>query len=296
MGGIIMKITGVYIIKNKVNNLVYVGQSVDIMCRWWAHKQAAKNEKNQTHYTQIHQAMKKLGIDNFYIEVLEECEYQKLSEREIYWIAFYDSYNNGYNMTLGGESNRGETNGRAILTQADVEDIRMAYNNHIRFKDVYEKYAGTISKRGLQKVWHFETWKHILPEVYTEENRKWHATAAKANTQTNKTNQQKACTEQEIAYIRELRAKGFSYTKISGVVHRSESVIHKYCLFQESKNPNKSCGIVVKNVETGLVFDSFTSAAKWAQCDRHTLSNNINTEKTAGVVPTTNALAHWISL
>ena len=41
---IIMKKCGIYIIKNDVNKLVYIGQSVDIVCRWYAHKQAVKNK------------------------------------------------------------------------------------------------------------------------------------------------------------------------------------------------------------------------------------------------------------
>jgi len=36
--------------------------------------------------------------------VIEECPKEKLDEREIYWIKFYDSYNNGYNLTKGGMS------------------------------------------------------------------------------------------------------------------------------------------------------------------------------------------------
>lgn len=289
-----MKITGIYIIKNKINNLVYVGQSVDIMCRWYAHKNAAKNENNQSHYTKIHQAMNKLGIDNFYIEVIEECEYDKLSEREIYWISYYDSYNNGYNMTLGGESNKGETNGRAILTRQDVEDIRMAYNNHIRFKDVYEKYKGTISKRGLQKVWHFETWQYIMPEVYTEENKEWHRTAACGNEQNNLSNKERQLTDEIIAKIKQLRNDGLSYEKISYEVGFSKATVRKYCLFEKNQNPNG--GIQIKNIETELIFNSYTEAAKWAQCDRHTISKYINTEKTAGIVPTTNESAHWTLL
>lgn len=38
-----MKKCGIYIIKNKVNNKVYIGQSVDISLRWTARKNAAKN-------------------------------------------------------------------------------------------------------------------------------------------------------------------------------------------------------------------------------------------------------------
>lgn len=47
--------------------------------------------------------MKKYRIDNFNIIELEECENGLLDEREIYWISYYNSYNNGYNMTTGGD-------------------------------------------------------------------------------------------------------------------------------------------------------------------------------------------------
>lgn len=296
-----MKKCGIYIIKNKLNNLVYVGQSVDIVCRWYAHRQSARNREDQSHYTKIHRAMNTLGIDNFYYEVLEECGYKELNDREIYWIKYYNSYNNGYNMTLGGESNRGEVNGRAILTKDQVEEIRLAYGNKIGFKEVYEKYKRIISKRGLQKVWHFETWKHIYPEVYTDENRKWHMTQSKAHIDGNLSlggdNKKRACSEKEIQQMRELRATGLSYQKIGEKVGRASSIVQKYCNFQECKNNNKiGNAIIIKNCETGLVFDSVTAAAKWAKCDRHLLSKNKNTTFSAGIVPTTNEPAHWITL
>ena len=296
-----MKKCGIYIIKNYKNNLVYIGQSVDIMCRWTAHIQAAKNPNNSSYNTKIHKAMRELGIENFYIEILEECDYELLSDKEIYWIDQYNSYHKGYNMTLGGEGNPGETNGRALLTQEQVEDIRMAYGNKIRFREVYAKYKDYISKRGLQKVWHFETWRHIMPEVYTDENRKWHTTQAKANIENSRclegNNQQRACSEEEIQQMRKLRANGMSYKKIAEKTGRAESVVRKYCLFQESKSTIKNgSNIVVKNIETGLIFNSYTEASKWAKCDRHTIAKNINTNNTAGIVPTTNEPAHWISL
>lgn len=292
---------GIYIIKNKINNMVYIGQSVNIMARWYAHKQAAKQPRDQSYNTDIHKAMRALGVENFHYEILENCSFKELSEKEIFWIAKFDSYNNGYNMTPGGESLKGEFNGRAKLTQSMVEDIRLAYNAHIPFREVYEKYKETISKRGLQKVWQFETWRHIMPEVYTEENRLWHKTQAKQHINGNKefgyNNKQRACTEEEIQKMRKLRNSGLSYKRIAQQVGRSEGVVRKYCLFQECKNKNKvSNSIKIKNIETGLIFDSYTEGAKWAKCDRHTISNYINMEKTAGRVPTTNKPAHWISL
>lgn len=42
-------------------------------------------------------------------QILEECEEEKLNEREQYWIEYYDSNNSqkGYNLTLGGDGNNG---------------------------------------------------------------------------------------------------------------------------------------------------------------------------------------------
>lgn len=295
-----MKICGIYIIKNKINDLVYIGQSVDCQRRWFSHKYSAQTIDAQDHKTKIHLAMYKLGIENFYYEILEECDYNILNERETYWISFYDSYHNGYNSTPGGDQNIGEANGRAKLTEEQVKDIRLAYANHIPFREVYKKYQNVISKRGLQKVWHFENWLYIMPEVYTDENRKWHTTYAKAHADGNKSlgknNQQRACSEEEIKKMRELRASGLSYNKIGLKLGRSSSVVRKYCLFQESKNSNKSTGIIVKNVETGLIFPSLTQAAKWAKCDRDTIARNKNTTKPAGIVLSTGEPAHWISL
>ena len=90
--------TGIYLITNKVNGKKYVGQSIDIEERWKRHIIASK--KSELH---IHRAIRKYGIDNFDFSILEECSVDKLDEREIYWISELDTYNNGYNMTIGGK-------------------------------------------------------------------------------------------------------------------------------------------------------------------------------------------------
>ena len=86
----------IYKIENIISNKIYIGQTTrTIEERWKEHCKATDNYK-------IHQAMRKYGINNFSISLLEEISNDQLNEREIYWIDFYNSYNNGYNGTKGG--------------------------------------------------------------------------------------------------------------------------------------------------------------------------------------------------
>lgn len=298
-------ICGIYIIKNNINNKVYIGQSVNIKIRWIAHKYSAEHIDRQDSHTKIHTAMRELGVDNFYYEVIEECPINELNAKEIYWIDYYNAYKDGYNMTLGGGSNRYETNGRAILTLPQVEEIRMMYGARIPFREAYKRFEGIISKRGFQKVWRYETWLGILPEVYTDENREWHATYAKGVKGKDKgiSNTKRACSEEEIRKMRELHSQGLNYPQISKIVNRTISTVRKYCLFQESPSPqatgNRQPGAIrVRNIETGLVFESLTAAAKWSGTKDgnrigELVHGKINSSFTSGVVPSTGERAHW---
>ena len=51
----------------------------------------------------IYQAIRKHGLENFDFIILEECLTEQLNEREVYWIAYFNSYKNGYNATEGGD-------------------------------------------------------------------------------------------------------------------------------------------------------------------------------------------------
>lgn len=93
-------------IRNKINDKKYIGQSVDIWYRYRNHLSESYNiNSNQKAYNMaIHKAIRKYGENNFEIIVLEECPEEKLDEREIYWIDYYNTYNDGYNQTTGGDS------------------------------------------------------------------------------------------------------------------------------------------------------------------------------------------------
>lgn len=94
---------GIYKIENLINGKIYIGQSVDIQYRFSNHKSESFNPKSNAYDTAIHRAIRKYGVNNFSFEIVEECKQEQLSEREIYWIDYFHSFGNGYNLTTGGE-------------------------------------------------------------------------------------------------------------------------------------------------------------------------------------------------
>lgn len=160
---------GIYKITNKNNGKIYIGQANNIKQRIAEHKQ----KRN----VPIDMVINCLGVENFEFEILEECFTQEeLDNKEKYYIKEYDSINNGYNIQKGGFNNSvGEGNGRAKLTEQDVIAIRTAYNNHEKPSKVYEeKYKEKISQKAFQSVWQGQSWAHIMPEVFTKENKDYY--------------------------------------------------------------------------------------------------------------------------
>lgn len=95
---------GIYKIINKINNKIYVGQSIDILDRFYQHKYKATHKEERGYPQPIHQAFRKYGIENFDFEVIEECDYTKLDERERFWIKELDCITpKGYNILEGGQ-------------------------------------------------------------------------------------------------------------------------------------------------------------------------------------------------
>lgn len=94
----------IYLITNLLNGMKYVGQTTQPLRR------RINEHKYGDQY--IDRAIKKYGLENFKVEVLEECETkQQLNEREIFWIAKLNcKAPNGYNRTSGGEGHSSEDN------------------------------------------------------------------------------------------------------------------------------------------------------------------------------------------
>lgn len=158
---------GIYLLTNLITHKVYIGQSVDIHRRWQEHKRSSmpnkyahKSERDQK--APIHLAMRKYGVDNFELKVLEECSKELLDEREKYWIKYYHSNNKkyGYNITDGGQTNialKGEKHSQAKLTLKEVKKIKQMLKQGYSLKQIQQKYSfisrSTLSMINTGKIW-----------------------------------------------------------------------------------------------------------------------------------------------
>lgn len=120
----------IYCYTNKINGHKYVGQtSILLSERHRLHISGSKNKNASDYNCLFHQKIREYGIDNFELTILEEVPNKAdLDEREIYWIAEKKSYckfNQGYNMTTGGQrnTNRLYWDVRCKLTLEQAQEI-----------------------------------------------------------------------------------------------------------------------------------------------------------------------------
>ena len=92
--------SGIYKITRLKTGEIYIGKSTDIKKRWGEHCKTAYGVGTIAHSI-LHTTIRRDGIENFTFELLEEVPKDKLTEREKYWINFYDSKKYGMNEREG---------------------------------------------------------------------------------------------------------------------------------------------------------------------------------------------------
>lgn len=195
----------IYKITNKINQKLYVGITIDLEQRWKLHKQHGKNPKGRFKRYPLYKAMLKYGLDNFIFEVIRDDieSLKELGDLERYYIRELHSHvsEHGYNLTWGGEKCQYDGNPRATLTVEDVIEIRLIYNKcEIGVSECWQLYKDRISYSAFEKVWEGSTWKGIMDEVYTEENKNKHK--KEISCLFGSTNPNALYTEQEVLEIR----------------------------------------------------------------------------------------------
>lgn len=128
-----MKTGSIYIIKNNINDKVYIGQTtMTVRERFMCHMKPSTAKQREGY--KLYNAVLKYGKDNFYYEILEELiPLDKINDKEIYYIKEYNSYNKGYNSTPGGD-------GRIFNKLNNEEEILELAKSGMKEIDIAEKY------------------------------------------------------------------------------------------------------------------------------------------------------------
>lgn len=189
----------IYIIKNDVNDKVYIGQTTQgSEERFKQHLKLLKSNEKQL----IHKAIKKYGKEHFYFEVLEDnIDIEYLDDREEYWIAKYDSVNKGYNLCDGGHQTRKPIS--PILIEKGKEIINKYINQNISVRELERQYG--LSHSSIS---------HFLK---------------KHNIDVSKRNKNvQNLTEEDKIKIANMYESGYSSKEIAQEMHRNVATVRRY--------------------------------------------------------------------
>lgn len=117
----------IYCITNLKNNKKYIGQTRTSLAVRYNHHLTKSRENNPSG---IAAAIKKYGEDNFTVKEIAKCPIKELDMLEVYYIKKYNTYENGYNRTLGGQGfKKLNFNVEEIITKyKELESIKETAN------------------------------------------------------------------------------------------------------------------------------------------------------------------------
>lgn len=121
------------------NDKVYIGLSNDIRRRMIEHY--GRDLKEYPNLLISQAIIKHQTKDIEIIEYIDENDREKLKEREIYWIAYYNSYldrSKGYNMTPGGDgASKGIYNNASYISQQELDQIiKLLQSSDLTYNDI----------------------------------------------------------------------------------------------------------------------------------------------------------------
>ena len=139
------------------NGKKYIGQTKKSL--EWRTKRHFKDTKQYQYKFQ--KALIKYGINGFIWGIVENCDYEVLNKREFYWIDYYDTYNNGYNSTHGGDGGY-VTHCRKYRFMSPWGEI-VEGENLMKLSKMYDLNSGELSSVLNGKTKSHKGWK--LPET-----------------------------------------------------------------------------------------------------------------------------------
>lgn len=110
-----------YKITNKVNNKIYIGQTINPKARWSRHRSDARSNEKIKRDRHLCCAIRKYGIDNFVFEIIIQARsLEDIDAAEVACIKQYNSSDRvfGYNISLGG-------NGKRIMSETTKKKLSL---------------------------------------------------------------------------------------------------------------------------------------------------------------------------
>ena len=161
----------IYKITNLTTSKKYIGQAVSHILnnnkykphghqgRFRQHiSEAFSKKKNQCHY--LNNAIRKYGVEDFDVELIEYCDINKVDEREKYYIKKFNTlFPNGFNLKNGGSN---------VFTHTDESKKRVSngvinyfknkkferFKNIKKIDDDIEKYIKPLNRDKIQYGWY----------------------------------------------------------------------------------------------------------------------------------------------
>lgn len=282
----------IYVITNDINGKQYVGQTTDTLKNRFS-DHCKDSNLARCKGRPLYLAMNKYGREHFSIREIEECPFEKLDEREQYWIQELDTYKHGYNATLGGEGTQ------VYNYDLFIED----FNNGMNIKQIAEKYqcgpdtvgkalrkAGlntrrankTTAQANAMPIYQYDLDGHFIQQFSSQ----WAAAVWIAENKTIK--------NPVIEHIR---------TDINGAArkinNRKSAYGYQWELELKDIGPieYKGQGTPIQCIETGEIFRNASQAAKWCGLKVQTsildYLHQRGDRKSAGKHPITGEKLHW---
>lgn len=161
--GIIYKAT------NIINEKVYIGQTIQTLhSRRTKHESNSRKEKPLYHFGR---ALKKHGLDNFKWEIVMSCNNrEELNDMERQCVTTFDSYQNGYNETLGGEGSCGRKQSEVTKRLISLKKTGIPLSEEHREKLSKMRRGVKKSKKHVDNVAYAKSqfWQVVYPDNKTE--------------------------------------------------------------------------------------------------------------------------------
>lgn len=219
----------VYKITNNINRKTYIGVTDNYDRRMNDHIMRSKNKGNKEYNKTLYRAFRKYGINNFTFEIVEDnIPKDAIFNKEIYYIKTYNSKDNGYNETYGGENPPIVSK----LNEKDILDIRIRCFNMESSNNVYNDYKDRVGKRAFNEIFYGRSWTKIGKEYINSDIYNQHKingyTKGLINANKNKVDKpSKKLNIEDVKEIKNLHKNGFGVNEIY-MIYKEKGLIRSY--------------------------------------------------------------------